>query len=225
MSQMPPAGSDDGWQAPRSASGLWLTHLATGFVVACVVMSISVVSAMNQLGNSSAEFERVKKDFRYLLRTAEYLHEQNKAWPDSFRQVEIEIQKIYGDDATVFVRDPWGRPYRYSHSDDQAWFETFGRDGQPGGPGLDGDLSTTDIESPAIRLTLWQFLTHPKSRSAVGVSALSGLFVGVMVVLELRRHHRRGDWLRSIVLIALWTVLSLMAAGPLAIIHHIPSNH
>jgi general secretion pathway protein G len=54
----------------------------------------------------------------------------------------LGLEALVGRELEQIPRDPWGRPYLYRRSGDEAEVWTYGRDGQPGGEGQDRDLST-----------------------------------------------------------------------------------
>jgi general secretion pathway protein G len=119
--------------------------------------------------------------------------------------------------------DPWGRPYLYQPSGEQFDVKTFGRDGVPGGHGLDADLSGFRY-NPAVYPTLAEFVadrTGIESGIQWRVRGMTLLCTGAVALtygLRIHRRLRRTDqkltviWLLKTTAVAGLVLASLPAA-------------
>ena len=116
------------------------------------------------------------------------------------------------------LQDSWNRPILYSVEGNGFRLSSFGRDGVPGGIGLDSDWSyhSSDREpyrspfrnTPDIRLPLWQFLFDTPSTFGI-------LFPGLWLFLALG-HAVRSESKESITskrAIAVTAVMTVIGAA------------
>ncbi len=81
---------------------------------------------------------------------------------------------------TIF-QDVWGHPFCYAHTDGGFELYSLGRDGKPGGRGLDADIHADDATALERRLPLAQFVFQTTGSFAVLVVAvLASVCVGAV---------------------------------------------
>jgi general secretion pathway protein G len=85
---------------------------------------------------------RVRADLRALrLAARRYVETRGPLPPSMPFEVLVEARLL-----ERFPVDPWGRDYVYREEDGAPVILSFGRDGVPGGDGVDADLSSLDLE-------------------------------------------------------------------------------
>lgn len=176
---------------------------------------------MDAVGGNVATLYRVRMSLHALQNFVRVFRSESDRYPDSLREIDVDRAS-----AEYYQTDPWGRPYLYEHSERDFRIATLGRDGEPGGYGLDADISTDNLRPNAARLTLWQFLFEVNSQVAVACSILSGFLAGALTFRELWSRRRSGvqkiSWWATI---AVWVFLSSMAAGAIASLDLVPNGH
>jgi hypothetical protein len=121
------------------------------------------------------DFMHVNWSMWSITQSLEDFRKSHNHYPESLADVRDE--DMWQDD----LEDAWGRPFLYSTEDDNYRLETLGRDGVPGGTGIDTDWfcdSNTHLEyghpdnRPFIPLPLWQFLFETPSSSVILILAV-----------------------------------------------------
>ena len=112
-------------------------------------------------------------------------HQTHGSYPPLLSDASFEFP---GGNDSFELWDPWNRPILYTFEDNGFRLSSFGRDGVPGGIGLDTDWSyhSSDAESdrfpllntPDAQLPLQQFLFDTPSTSGI-------LFPGLWLFLAL----------------------------------------
>ena len=64
-------------------------------------------------------------------------YDEKKRYPDSLAEVDLDS-----------LKDPWGNPYQYLNPGNNGEIDiyTLGRDGRPGGEGIDADIGNWNLE-------------------------------------------------------------------------------
>ncbi|WP_165954251.1 type II secretion system protein GspG [Seongchinamella unica] len=115
-------------------------------------------SGIGPFSESSLELIKVTRDMSLLTSTLETYYEDNTSYPLESAGLQALVEKPENDRLARNYRaggyidqlpvDPWGQPYHYQHT---RWgrvkgsFEltTFGKSGEPGGHGLEADISSS----------------------------------------------------------------------------------
>ena len=79
--------------------------------------------------------------------------------------------------------DSWNQPFEYSIQNNNYVLTSFGRDGKPGGIGLDCDLTNLQPKPPQSQLTLSQFASLPTAHYVRNPSLVIGLLVTVVLLV------------------------------------------
>jgi general secretion pathway protein G len=121
-------------------------------VAALVVGTIIFVVCRNTAYKGFRDSHVVQIKSTYTLRgmasvrdAIEDYREENGVLPTSLRDVSPRENAYYRTDESGIPVDEWERPLRYSTDDADYRLVSYGRDGKPGGEGLDADLSTSDL--------------------------------------------------------------------------------
>lgn len=118
------------------------------------------------------------------------------------------------------LADGWNRPLLYEHDEKNFRLSSLGRDGRPGGAGIDCDL-VYDSDRPGgvyggRKLTFRQFLFEMPTQGIVASCLVSGLLTALQTLWYLRKPDPRS----SIVKIVLTMVVCIVLAGIMAV-HHL----
>lgn len=192
---------------------------------------------------------------RYTLRSIGVVEEAIDAYaqekqvlPSSLRDLSLPEDAYVGTDKTGVPLDRWDRPLQYATNGSDYGVTSYGRDGQPGGVGLDYDLSRDDLPKDSSRHastspwswklpqrstpTFWQFVSDRgefANTGAGGMMALLSVLAGaVAFVLGFRtlgrsEPGRPSTW--RLVLNLVVTTGATLLIGLLIVGFHVPSGH
>ena len=128
-------------------------------------------------------------------------------------------------DSNSAALDEWGHPLIYQRDGNTFVVTSLGRDGKPGGMGLDCDISTSAPWPPDAHPTLEQFLFEMPTAGMIWSSAFSGLLATILTLVVLRTPRQGAS---GKVIIAGKMVFTIIGAAVVAFILtmlHIPSGH
>ena len=152
--------------------------LVTAFATALLVFILVYLAAWAELRQGVAMgrsgYERITRRhfFGQVQRVLSDYAQKHGHYPDSLEHVpELE---------DLVPLDPWHRPYEYSKTEDGFSLLSFGRDGKPGGVGLDADFYLDEEGGPIIEPTLSQFLFEAAGGGTLFIVAiLASCFAGM----------------------------------------------
>ncbi len=154
-------------------------------------------------------------------------HADTKALPKSLEEVRgaSSLQVSFQWDEKGRPLDGWGRPFLYSTDGTKFVITSLGRDGKPGGLGLDYDLSNlTTWPSADALLTFGQFLTHPMTRSSVLVCLWCGLVAFVLSVKTVHSSALHGWAILSLIVKLTFTILGTLFVASIMSVLEIPTH-
>jgi len=122
--------------ASRRQRALTLLELIVVITIIGILMSMVAPRAVRWL--TRGRFIAAEHDLQAIVKAATMHFTETAIYPDAIDAVDLDRTPV----------DPWGRPYLYEVTDDgpRAW--TYGRDGEPGGDGEDGDVFWPPVETP-----------------------------------------------------------------------------
>ncbi|MFA7238081.1 MAG: type II secretion system protein GspG [Phycisphaeraceae bacterium] len=125
-----------------------------------------------------------------------------------------------------YLKDGWKRPFQYVPHGDTYELYSLGRDGKPGGKGIDADIDLRGNESSEVQPTLYQFVFEMESvKGLVNGSIVAGFFTFLIALLPtLRRDAKPEHWTSLILKLFITVVVCTIMAGWMAILD-IPSGH
>lgn len=157
----------------------------TSFSMFVITVLTSWISSGTMQFSHLRDFRTLQYNFRSIERSLDDYHKTHGCWPPSLSDPSFEFPN--GNDSYE-LKDSWNRTILYSVEGDGFRLSSFGRDGVPGGIGLDTDWSyhSSDAESdrfpllntPDAQLPLQQFLFDTPSTSGI-------LFPGLWLFLAL----------------------------------------
>lgn len=151
---------------------------------------------------------------RHVQYAIEKHHENTGHWPGSLAEVEALKDRL--NDKGQFL-DPWKHPYQYRVNGDKYELYSLGKDGQPGGEGLDADLYAGNQPAPP---TFSQFMFDLPTGGVLAACIISGVCAGLICLLQ-RRDLNRGSFFLLLVATVIGAILLAVVISAL----HIPSGH
>lgn len=126
-------------------------------VVVIIIGLLAAIVAPQVIGRvDDAQIEKARADIRNIDSAMKFYRLDNFAYPTSEQGIEALVNKP--NDPSVrnwkeggyldrMPKDPWGNPYLYLNPGNNAEIDiyTLGRDGRPGGEGVDADLGNWNI--------------------------------------------------------------------------------
>ncbi|MCA9015891.1 MAG: type II secretion system protein GspG [Planctomycetaceae bacterium] len=157
-------------------------------------------------------------------------HETHGALPDDLAEIPNAVATLNQPGEPLL--DSWGNPFQYRRTGDDYELFSWGRDGKPGGVGLDADLYHDGRNHELSLPTFSQFfLTNDESEVARDGFLIAGLMAGILVafitLLSLRDTEKSEEKMTTgrYVWFALVVIVISSAVGILLLPVHIPSGH
>ena len=123
------------------------------------------------------------------------------------------------------LKDGWGRPFRYRVDGTNCLITSYGRDGKPGGEGLDCDLNNKNLKSEESLPTFHQFIhdmpTGGMIQSCVICGGLAFLLSFFMIKLP---KPEVLSYLETVLTLGVTLVGAIIVATIIAALH-VPSGH
>ena len=127
-------------------------------MVVVIILGILVaIVAPNVIGRiDDAQITKAKTEIRTMVSALQFYRIDNFAYPSTEQGLESLVTKPTdpnirnwksGGYIDKLPNDPWGNPYLYLYPGNQGELDvyTLGRDGQPGGEGIDADIGNWDL--------------------------------------------------------------------------------
>lgn len=214
-------------------------HLPLALLSGLVVAAVLQLSAWYNLRDQTNVCRRQGRTRHMLSVTGERIDEYQQK-TGGYPKNLVEVFAEQGDpqaaemDAQLvqqWTLDEWGNPFQYSVGDNGFTLKSLGRDGKPGGVGLDADLYHDDRNHEETLATFRQFFTESDTAEVDrGPSIILSLLAAVVVALTLFSNLVKEDRqepfsLRYMLLAAGFVVIGAVAIGLFLLPLHIPSGH
>lgn len=134
---------------------LLLAHFVLACLYAAILFVIVYASAFQVLGHNLQNRPRQWDTYGILGRATDAVQEYQKAHkklPPALSEKEISkrLEFLNNFDPKVGPADGWGRPLHYEVKGDKFKIVSFGRDGLPGGVGLNADIGAPTEHGPFL---------------------------------------------------------------------------
>jgi hypothetical protein len=156
-------------------------RIAVSTNVGLLVTAVAIVVAWRDIGNMDqirSEQRTTRQGIRDIERSVQRYRETKATLPESLEEVRGsggEYSVRFQQDRNGNPLDGWGRPLLYSVTGGEYVITSLGRDGRPGGIGLDCDLSNLKEWPEEAAPSLGQVLAHPSMRGIVRVCLACGV--------------------------------------------------
>ena len=126
-------------------------------VVVIIIGILAAIVAPNVIGRvDDAQITKAKAEIGNIEQALKFYRLDNFAYPTSEQGLDALVNKpndpnIRNWKAGGYLdrvpNDPWGNPYQYLNPGNRGEIDiyTLGRDGRPGGEGIDADIGTWDL--------------------------------------------------------------------------------
>jgi hypothetical protein len=200
-------------------------HLFLRFLIAgCVWLTVSGISIDTGIKNAQGSMAwNEQRGTQWELQSLNKLiidyRQRSGLDPTNFEQIETATNFVPWMEDHKFV-DHWGHPLVLSIEGGNTIITSYGRDGKPGGVGIDCDLTTKDPMPKEAVPTLQQFweneLLHPMILTALFCGALAALLS--FVTVRVPDFTSRG-LIVLVLSLGATAVGSVIVAGMITILH------
>lgn len=166
--------------------------------------------------------------FSYIESMLTQYQQETDALPRSLAELR-RIDPPYDEldwDQDSHPLDAWGRPIMYSVEGAQFALSSFGRDGKPGGVGLDADLSRPDADPEEFMIPFHQFILHEPARGVIATCLACGVvvfFIGVVTVDPSAMQSKAG--VMAVLMKLAATIFGAVITAAFITALHIPNHH
>jgi hypothetical protein len=215
-------------QRGRKPSGVLFRVLAAT-IVGVSVAGLSLFAAWRQGGDASAaslEQWHTRYDLRHLNECLTQYQQQFHRSPSSLAQLLAMTSGTPPAEDYPWLRDGWKRPFLFSTDGTNCLITSLGRDGKPGGRGLDWDLTNRHGWPNEAFPTFHQFFFEmPKVRGMIASCFVCG---GLAFLLCFRTAKMPELTWPGLTLLGFRLLLTIIGAVVVAIVItalHVPSGH
>lgn len=213
-------------QTPPAASKQLRIRLVIATSVGITVAVIAICVAWQQdleywLGGKQT-FTRM--DLMSLHKAVEAYQSETGALPSTLE----DIGKPRGSESqpTAWpLVDHWGRPFIYEHNGKDFVVRSLGRDGKPGGVGLDCDLSEPRSPTQHSYPTLRQFVFEMRTGGIIASCLLGGLLGAGLTFIMVRPHNLTIHNIPLAVIKIAFTALGALVTAAIMAFHHVNWGH
>jgi hypothetical protein len=206
-----------------------LVTAALVFVLAYLSAWVSRAGAPIAMGNDYALIS-MRTHFLVIQKAISDYAAENGHYPTSLDELARgNINGLQLDESgKIAIYDAWGNPWQYERTGEGYRLYSLGRDGQPGGVGLDADIEPDSRGSFCIELTLGQFLFEARGAGKLFIAAfVASLFAGLGCYLTGTPGTKWLPGRITLVLlqIGVMTVIALFVSFFLTVLYLIGDHH
>ncbi len=205
----------------------WPTRIALCVLTAIIIAGTAYICAWLSYRN----FIYFRDDVVYTRDSIQSLRdalakykEETGSLPATLADLDIEEHIARVDDLGRPL-DAWRRPLFYQVDGDNYDLYSLGRDGKPGGYGLDADIHAGKVKSAMEGLTLWQFTFDVDTIGIQRTCLGAGLLAFPICLLPLKkRMENRLSPIKVIMTHGLTAGFAVIVAVAISVLH-LPSGH
>jgi hypothetical protein len=213
----------------------WRLLLSAGTTVAVAAMAF--FCAWRNLGNNDSLWDGrgiTRMKLRMLDEFIERHQQKYGRLPAKLSDLDEAKAKQGWFAEEAIPLDGWRWPIHYQLDAAGYTLCSFGRDGKPGGTGLDADLFANAISPDTERPTFWEFATRPWDISSPWMSikdlrfwcGMAGAVAFPLFFLQTSgARSSRWSWVGMVVAGALTALFAIFTAGAISALHLITDFH
>jgi Type II secretion system (T2SS), protein G len=219
----PPRGLHTG-QASRAPK--WKVLMA--LVTACVISGTAYVCAWLTYADTGPFFVQqhsTRFHLGYLQLEVERYKKETGKLPATLSDLDTLKDHVPMGENGKPPADSWRRPFQYQVTGDSYDLYSLGRDGQPGGVGLDADLYAGKSDRSAEDPTLWQFTVEPGTAGIQVTCIAAGILSFPICLIGAKNEPWNGtSVINALVRYGITAIFAVVAAVAISFLH-IPSGH
>ena len=148
-------GNTVGKTRPKRQFGFTLIEIMVVVIILGILAAIVAPNVINRVDD--AQIARVQQDLRGIENALKFYRLDNFAYPTNEQGLEALVTKPNdpnlrnwkaGGYLDRLPKDPWGKEYLYLNPGNNGEIDiyTLGRDGRPGGEGVDADIGNWNLD-------------------------------------------------------------------------------
>jgi general secretion pathway protein G len=140
-------------QSPARSGGFTLIEIMVVVVILGILAALIAPNVISRIDD--AQITKAKQDIRAMESALKLYRLDRFRYPDTAEGLDALVTPPQDPNARWpaggyldrMPKDPWNNPYYYLYPGNKSEIDiyTLGRDGQPGGEGLDADIGNWDI--------------------------------------------------------------------------------
>ncbi|HTN04960.1 MAG TPA: type II secretion system protein GspG, partial [Planctomycetaceae bacterium] len=141
----------------NAGSRFWKQRVFVSVLVGIVMTAVPLVSgwiSIRKEAKGAGGTDRLWYDLMSLNHALKQFQTHHERVPESIDELKVDRE----NESYIPLVDPWDRPYWLERKGDTCRIGSYGRDGRPGGVGLDAERSTDNQFPAESQLTLRQYL-------------------------------------------------------------------
>ena len=208
-------------------------HLLLRFLIAAgvwvIISGVSLWVSWQQSNDSAGWYEQHKtqKQLEAMGQAISVFQQRNHFAPTNFVQLQVMTNEVLGMQYLFGMgfTDGWERPFIFTNEGINCLIISYGRDGKPGGDGVDHDLTTAEQAPAGSAPTFGQFYSNKRMQGMIGSSYFCGGLAAVLSLLTVRipNLNKRGIVILGLSLGA--TLVGTFFVTSIITVLHIPSGH
>jgi hypothetical protein len=199
------------------------------FATALIVSATAYICAWLNYRNieSHSQVRVMTRQTLELLRKEIEAHKERTGdWPARLTDLKVVQEKEFRVDEAGDPVDSWGNPFQYRIKGDGFLLYSHGRDGQPGGVGLDADLYVGQPDPQLEPSSLWEFSNKKESRPVKIICIFVGLLAFPLCMLPAKgQPEKRLSLAWFLLRLGVTAFFAFLAALVMSLLHLIPSGH
>lgn len=209
------------FQIPSKFGARLLVAAIFGVLVAMLALS-TTRSASHYL--TYPQF-RTARTFEKLSASLDAYRKANGAFPPTLSALSSLPEPHFKPDSNELIPDGWGEPILYACNGHTFTLQSLGADKQPGGVGLDCDLSNRAPRPPQAEIPFWILVVHPLVRGMVWVALGCGVLAGILAFASVNPRDLTPQGWPIFLAKMLGTLVAASLMALFVTMMHVPSGH
>ena len=201
-----------------------LIGLAVGFAVSAIAIFVAW-SEIGTTGDLRIRQMITQRTLRDVDEAIQSYRDMNHALPALLSDLKGLKDAYLPFDDNGDIVDSWDRPFIYSRDGTSYVAISYGRDGAPGGVGLDCDLSTSMPDPPEALPTFHQFLFELPTEGIIGSCVFCGVLAVVLTLILVKPPELTLRGMIAVTPRIIVTIIGALMLSAVISVLHIPSGH